>query len=73
MNIEEWKQYPNFDNYLFSNKGIVKNIKTNKIITGGLHDGRLRINLINNDGFKVQLQIHNIIAHLFVENKYKYD
>jgi hypothetical protein len=30
----EWKQYLNFDNYLFSNYGVIKNKKTNKIING---------------------------------------
>jgi len=70
--IEEWKKYDNFDNYLFSNKGIIKNIKTNKIINGSLYDGKLRTNLRDNTGKKIQLQIHNVIAYLFVENTYNY-
>jgi len=70
--IEEWKKYDNFDNYLFSNNGIIKNIKTNKLINGSLYDEKLRTNLRDNLGRKIQLQIHNIIAYLFVENKYNY-
>jgi hypothetical protein len=72
--IEEWKKYDNFDNYLFSNKGIIKNIKTNKIINGSLYDEKLRTNLRDNQNKKCPISIHNVIAFLFVENKnnYKY-
>ena len=72
MNIKEWKKYPNFDNYLFSNNGEVKNIKTQKIIVGSLRDGILRTNLIDNYNKKKDLQIHNVIAYLFLENKHNY-
>jgi hypothetical protein len=68
----EWKQYLNFDNYLFSNYGVIKNKKTNKIINGYICDGFLRTNLRDNTNKKIQLAIHNVIAYLFVENKYNY-
>ena len=68
----EWKQYLNFDNYLFSNYGVIKNKKTNKIINGSLYDGFLRTNLRDNKNKKIQLIIHNVVAYLFVENNYNY-
>lgn len=72
-NIEEWKVYPNFDNYLFSNNGVVKNIKNNKIIIGSLYQDRIRTNLRNNDGKKIFIMIDKVIAYLFVVNKYNYN
>jgi hypothetical protein len=73
MNIEKWKSHPDFDNYLFSNNGVIKNIKTNKIIKGSLRDNKLRTQLIDNSNKKTSLMIHNVIAFLFVENKNNYN
>jgi phage FluMu gp28-like protein len=60
---EIWKE---FDNYLISNKGIVKNPKTNKTTKGYKNkDGYLMVKLNNKKCYLV----HRLVAMLFLENK----
>ena len=67
---EIWKPIPNFPNYKCSNKGRIKNIKTNKILKGtNRPNGYAFIDLYNFEEHKRKnAQIHRIVALLFVEN-----
>ena len=59
-----------FENYSISDKGIVKNIKTNKIKVGtsnGAGQGYLYVDLYNN-GIKARKFIHRLVAEMFIPN-----
>jgi len=62
---EEWKIFPDNENYLVSNKGYIKNSKTKKIINGSLDktSGYMRT-AIN----KKTYSIHYIVAKTFLIN-----
>jgi len=62
---EEWKIFPDNENYLVSNKGYIKNSKTKKIINGALDktSGYMRT-AIN----KKSYSIHYIVAKTFLIN-----
>ena len=59
-----------FENYSISDKGIVKNIKTNKIkigISNGAGRGYLYVDLYSN-GKKIRKFIHRLVAETFIPN-----
>lgn len=59
-----------FENYSISDKGMVKNIKTNKIKAGtsnGAGQGYLYVDLYNN-GIKARKFIHRLVAEMFIPN-----
>ena len=62
---EEWKIFPENKNYLVSNKGYIKNSKTEKIINGSLDkiSGYMRT-AINKKAYS----IHYIVAKTFLQN-----
>jgi len=63
--IEEWKIFPDNKNYLISNKGYIKNIKTQEIFNGSLDkiSGYMRTQ-IN----KKTYSIHYMVARTFLPN-----
>jgi len=67
---EEWKQMKApFDQYLISNLGNVKNIKTGKLrnISVNKRSGMYEIKLTNKEIYK-HYMIHRLVAEYFVEN-----
>lgn len=65
---EIWRKHPDFDNYEFSNKGRIKNILLNTLMSESCDsDGYVTIGL-RTKGKRVTRRIHKIIAQLFVSN-----
>ena len=64
-----WKDVPGFDNYQVSRSGIVRNKKKKKEVKPFLNNnGYLRVNLIKNDGTRVKMLVHVIVAMTYIEN-----
>lgn len=66
---EEWKQYLDFSTYLISNKGRVRNIKTNRLLKPTLASGYLKVRLCNN-GLVKDLLIHKMVYALWHNEPY---
>lgn len=65
---EIWKKHPDFSNYEFSNKGRIKNIALNVLMSESCDaDGYVVIGLREGDK-RTTKRIHKIIAELFVNN-----
>jgi hypothetical protein len=66
---EIWKIIPSYKNYMASNKGRIKRIKTNRILQGctslnGYHIGNIAISANN----KKNIKFHRIVAETFIPN-----
>lgn len=69
MEGEIWKVIPGFSNYMASNKGRIKNIKTGYITLGSLDDAKYRrFTLYNDDGVKIHTKVHILVAKAFLPN-----
>ena len=70
INGEIWKEIPNFDDYMISNLGRVKSFKQNeeRIMTNYLNAGYYAVLLTNNNGKKLNKNIHRLLAELFISN-----
>lgn len=65
---EIWKKHPDFSNYEFSNKGRIKNISLNVLMSESCdRDGYVVIGLREKHKRSTK-RIHKIIAELFVDN-----
>jgi hypothetical protein len=67
---KEFKQYPNYSNYLIYEDGTILN-KVSKIVLRVFEPKivkRKRVRLINDQGEKLELDLGHIVAELFVEN-----
>lgn len=67
MTKEEWKSLDDFPNYIISNLGNVKNIKTNKILVGDHNTMGYRRVVLREKGFSKRYFVHRLVAYLFVE------
>ena len=66
--IEEWKNIIDNENYSVSNKGNVKNNKTNTLLNGSILEiGYHRVGLMYNRKVK-QFFIHRLVAEAFIPN-----
>lgn len=69
MEGEIWKIIPGFSNYMASNKGRIKNIKTGYITLGSLDNAKYRrFTLYNDDGVKIHTKVHILVAKAFLPN-----
>lgn len=66
---EEWKQFEDFSNYLFSNQGRVRNIKTNRILIPSYTNGYLKVRLSKN-GITRDVLIHKVVYSLWHNEPY---
>ena len=65
---ELFRRIDGYDNYHVSNKGNVKDNKTNNIMKQSTHqDGYKQLNLKNNEKWK-KFYIHRLVAKAFLEN-----
>ena len=65
---EIWKKHPDFSNYEFSNKGRIKNVSLNVLMSESCDsDGYVAIGLREGNK-RTTKRIHKIIAELFVTN-----
>jgi hypothetical protein len=67
MTEEIWKQIPDFSNYYASTYGKIKN-KKDKIISPQSNYGYLRVSINNNNGKRISVKIHRLIALTFIPN-----
>lgn len=70
---ELWRTIPNYDDqYLISNMGRIKSLKTNKLLSATQHsDGFMKIRLWRNNKAKNFL-IHRLVAQAFISNPREY-
>lgn len=70
---EEWKTIylKNFNNYIVSNKGNVKNIKTKYILKQSLRNGYQSVSL-SNKNIKKTFNVHTLVLSSFIGFKKKY-
>ena len=67
---EEWRPIAGFPNYQVSNRGIVMNLKTGRVIKHGIDGaGYAFVALCKGDGTKPkQIKIHRLVAQAFIPN-----
>ena len=66
MNNELWKEIENYDNYMISNFGNVKNVKTGRMLKAGVYsNGYLTVSLCANS-IKTTLAVHKLVANAFL-------
>jgi len=67
--MEEYREIPNYSNYMISNFGNLKNKKTNRILRQWIAgNGYKYCRIINNDGHK-KITIHSLITKIFLGEK----
>lgn len=63
---EEWREAPGFDRYMISNTGLVKAVKTERILRPSKNQlGHLKVNLMC-DGAIFTRTIHHLVAKAFL-------
>lgn len=65
--IEVWKPISDWDNYLVSNLGNVKNIKTGRILRQAIRGGYCFVGLCQNSYSKTKA-VHRLVAIAFIDN-----
>lgn len=68
MTQEIWKQVENFPNYMISNKGGFKNIKTKKNIKPHVSNTGYYVCSMSDKGKVSSSNIHTLVAKAFLEN-----
>lgn len=63
---EEWRTIPDYSNYMVSNLGRFKNLKTNKILQQYVVMNYLKVPLRNDDGTRKMVASHRIVAFVFI-------
>ena len=61
---EEWKKFEDYNNYLISNKGRVRNINSNRILKPSIVSGYYKIRLSKNGQVK-DLLLHKLVYSIF--------
>jgi hypothetical protein len=67
VDMEEWKQLPNYNNYEVSNLGKVRNNKTKRILKPFNNGGYLYVGL-SRFGLTQTFKIHQLVGLCFIEN-----
>jgi hypothetical protein len=67
LNLENIYGLERFDNYEINQAGVLRNVKTKRILKGGITNGYVRFHL-KQDCFKKLVLKHRLIAELFVFN-----
>lgn len=69
---EEWKTFEDYNNYLISNKGRIKNVITNRLLKPSVASGYYKVRLSKNGKVKDFL-IHKLVYCLFNDEEYLID
>lgn len=69
---EEWKTFEDYNNYLISNKGRIRNITTNRLLKPSVASGYYKVRLSKNGKVKDFL-IHKLVYCLFNNEEYLVD
>jgi hypothetical protein len=70
---EEWKTIEDYENYEINNFGLVRNVKTQRILKPSkTRDNYFKLNLSKNGKVK-KFYIHRLLASAFIENPNNYD
>ena len=68
LNVEVWRSIKNYDNYVVSSFGRVKNTKTGKVLKASDNGhGYLIIDLYEN-AIRKSYQVHRLVANAFINN-----
>jgi len=67
LNLSNVYGLEKFDNFEINQEGVLRNVKTNRILNGYIHKGYVKFEL-NQDGLQKQVYKHRLIAELFVFN-----
>jgi hypothetical protein len=76
--VELWKFIPGYENYMISNLGRVKHVRTGKLKVYSLHTHgkksykRLRVSLSIEENKKKHFCVHKLVAENFLSNPKKY-
>ena len=65
---EEFKSIDDYDNYLVSNYGNVKNSKTNRILKPGNHKQGYKLVVLSKNGKYKSFRVHRLVGLAFLEN-----
>ena len=68
IEIETFANIVGFPNYQISTFGNCKNIKTGRILKGGINSHGYLMVILSNDGDKSTKKIHKLVADAFLEN-----
>lgn len=68
---ERWEPIPGYENYMVSDRGVVKNRKTGRICRP-YDKGRngARVSVLTADGYKNSLAVHRLVAAAFLTDYY---
>lgn len=72
MENEEWKPIKDFSDYMVSNLGKIKNIKTSNIIKGSIKDSNNLVQIIDINGKRKDRFVKYLVAQAFIENPNNY-
>ena len=67
LNVEVWRSIENYDNYVVSSFGRVKNTKTGRILKAGLSHGYFIV-MLSEDAIKKAYKVHRLVACAFINN-----
>ena len=68
IEAKEWKIINDFPNYMISNYGDIKSIKTNKILKPYITKRGYVYNCLSCNGKTYNLQVHRLVASVFISN-----
>ena len=64
-----WRDIKNFENYMISDDGIIKSVKTGKIMKTWINiDGYASITLKHKNGTRKTFKVHRLVAQTFIPN-----
>ncbi len=68
----KWRKLDGYSRYEISNTGLIKNILTNKLITGSVSQNYVYVTLYPDIGKQKPLRLHRLVATLFCPNENNY-
>lgn len=66
--MEDWRVIPDFPNYAVSDTGLVKNLKTGRILRPGVHRQGYLLVWLSDHGLRYGKSIHRLVTEAFIPN-----